>query len=103
MLFSVEQTFVGRDEIRAPLITPAWEANSVGKKSGAVILGGEEEVLIIEGSWEGSETVRQACLTEMVVLTDKYRLLGVVNESQFTTDVLDDVRMRPGVRGLEVA
>ena len=24
---SVEQAFVGRDEIRAPLKTPAWEAN----------------------------------------------------------------------------
>ena len=29
MLFSVEQAFVGRDEIRAPLKTPAWEANKV--------------------------------------------------------------------------
>ena len=28
MLFSVKQTFVGRDEIRAPLETPVWEANS---------------------------------------------------------------------------
>ena len=26
MLFSVEQAFVGKDEIRAPLKTPAWEA-----------------------------------------------------------------------------
>ena len=26
MLLSVEQAFVGRDEIRAPLKTPAWEA-----------------------------------------------------------------------------
>ena len=26
MLFSVEQAFVGRDEERAPLKTPAWEA-----------------------------------------------------------------------------
>ena len=26
MLFLVEQAFVGRDEIRAPLKTPAWEA-----------------------------------------------------------------------------
>ena len=26
MLFSFEQAFVGRDEIRAPLKTPAWEA-----------------------------------------------------------------------------
>ena len=25
MLFSVEQAFVGREEIRAPLKTPAWE------------------------------------------------------------------------------
>ena len=26
MLFPVEQAFVGRDEKRAPLKTPAWEA-----------------------------------------------------------------------------
>ena len=26
MLFSVEQAFVGRDEKRTPLKTPAWEA-----------------------------------------------------------------------------
>ena len=29
MLFSVEQAFVGRDERRAPLKTPAWEARAV--------------------------------------------------------------------------
>ena len=29
MLFSVEQAFVGRDEKRAPLKTPAWEATYV--------------------------------------------------------------------------
>ena len=28
MLSSVEQAFVGRDDIRAPLKTPAWEANT---------------------------------------------------------------------------
>ena len=28
MLFSVEQAFVGREEIRAPLKTPAWEATA---------------------------------------------------------------------------
>ena len=35
MLFSVEQAFVGREEIRAPLKTPAWEAkkNSADTKS----------------------------------------------------------------------
>ena len=27
MLFSVEQAFVGKDEKRAPLKTPAWEAS----------------------------------------------------------------------------
>ena len=27
MLFSVEKAFVGRDEKRAPLKTPAWEAS----------------------------------------------------------------------------
>ena len=29
MLFSIEQAFVGREEIRAPLKTPAWEARKV--------------------------------------------------------------------------
>ena len=28
MLFSVEQAFVGRDEKRAPLKTPAWETRA---------------------------------------------------------------------------
>ena len=30
MLFSVEQAFVGRDERRAPLKTPVWEASTFG-------------------------------------------------------------------------
>ena len=29
MLFSMEQAFVGREEIRAPLKRPAWEARKV--------------------------------------------------------------------------
>ena len=29
MLFSVEQAFVGKEEIRAPLKTPAWEAKKM--------------------------------------------------------------------------
>ena len=29
MLFSVEQGFVGRNEIRAPLKMPSWEAKKV--------------------------------------------------------------------------
>ena len=33
MLFSVEQAFVGRDEKRAPLKAPAWEANQGSIKS----------------------------------------------------------------------
>ena len=32
MLFSVEQAFEGREEIRAPLKTPAWEATPKQKK-----------------------------------------------------------------------
>ena len=32
MLFSVEQAFVGREEIQAPLKTPAWEATLVQKE-----------------------------------------------------------------------
>ena len=41
MLSSVEQAFVGREEIRAPLKTPAWEARVLfylGKNSGKVSL-----------------------------------------------------------------
>ena len=30
MLFSVEQVFVGRDELRAPIQTLAWEAREEG-------------------------------------------------------------------------
>ena len=33
MLFSVEQAFVGRDEIGAPLKRSAWEANSTVTQS----------------------------------------------------------------------
>ena len=33
MLFSVEQAFVGREEIRAPLKTPAWEATKAPSPS----------------------------------------------------------------------
>ena len=33
MLFSVEQAFVGRDEKRAPLKTPAWEATKKTAKT----------------------------------------------------------------------
>ena len=33
MSFSVEQAFVGRDEIRAPLETPAWEATRQAKQN----------------------------------------------------------------------
>ena len=32
MLSSAEQAFVGRDEMRAPLQTPAWEARVDGNK-----------------------------------------------------------------------
>ena len=42
MLFSVEQAFVGRDEKRAPLKTPAWEANKEFEDAsvqGALIAG----------------------------------------------------------------
>ena len=34
MLFSVEQAFVGKEEIRAPLKTPAWEATVSVASSG---------------------------------------------------------------------
>ena len=46
MLFSVEQAFVGRDEKRAPLKTPAWEARwkeagGIGSRRGIGCKGGK--------------------------------------------------------------
>ena len=38
MLSSVEQAFVGRDEKRAPLKTPAWEANDVKAELNIIVL-----------------------------------------------------------------
>ena len=38
MLFSVKQAFVGRDENRAPLKTPAWEATFKGSARGLSVL-----------------------------------------------------------------
>ena len=45
MLFSVEQAFVGREEIRAPLKRPAWEATKrpVSTKLSEFILGPADE------------------------------------------------------------
>ena len=37
-MFSVEQAFVGRDEKRAPLKTPSWEARSWGATSVFIVL-----------------------------------------------------------------
>ena len=48
MLFSVEQAFVGREEIRAPLKTPAWEATC----SQAITL--QSNALLIELTYHGS-------------------------------------------------
>ena len=39
MLFSVEQAFVGRDEIRAPLKTPARKAIHIPKACEATLFG----------------------------------------------------------------
>ena len=39
MLFSVEQAFVGRDEIRAPLKTPAREVIHIPKACEATLFG----------------------------------------------------------------
>ena len=39
MLFSVEQAFVGREEIRAPLKTSAWEATHNPDRRATLILG----------------------------------------------------------------
>lgn len=55
-----------------------------------------------EGSGIGSETVTRAW-QKMVILAEKKGLLGVVEESQLTTDGMDDVRVGPGVSVLEVA
>ena len=46
MLFSVEQAFAGREEIRAPLKTPAWEARANGTTGDADELGGYLESLL---------------------------------------------------------
>ena len=45
MLFSVEQAFVGRKEIRAPLKTPAWEATS--EHESAIIWGAVFQLTVI--------------------------------------------------------
>ena len=42
MLFSVEQAFVGREEIRAPLKTPAWEAMSGVNNTGFIQIFGSK-------------------------------------------------------------
>ena len=39
MLFSVEQAFVGREEIRSSLKTPAWEATCAPEKAIVVLTG----------------------------------------------------------------
>ena len=44
MLSSVEQAFVGRDEKRAPLKTPAWEASVAGTG----VLGDEAKAVNFE-------------------------------------------------------
>ena len=41
MLFSVEQAFAGRDEIRAPLKMPVWEAipwNEIEQKNNRIMI-----------------------------------------------------------------
>ena len=38
MLFWVEQAFVGREEIRAPLKTPAWEARTAGALNKTIVI-----------------------------------------------------------------
>ena len=38
MLSSVEQAFVGREEIRAPLKTPAWEARTAGALNEIIVI-----------------------------------------------------------------
>ena len=43
MLFSVEQAFVERDEIGAPLKRPAWEANENQAKFHVVFIGDSDE------------------------------------------------------------
>ena len=45
MLFSVEQAFVGRDEKRAPLKTPAWEACSFSDDEGTVFVREREKTM----------------------------------------------------------
>ena len=60
MLFSIEQAFVGRDEKRAPLKTPAWEARlpaAVRENEPTLIPPKEEESLFGEDQDRTRETV----------------------------------------------
>ena len=50
MLSSVEQAFVGREDIRAPLKTPAWEAKEHLKTMVYAKLGGQTECIM--GNWK---------------------------------------------------
>ena len=63
MLFSVEQAFVGREEIRAPLKTPAWEARRNPKWIKKLLLGAEFYVTI---QLEGFSTQSQVLLASIV-------------------------------------
>ena len=47
MLSSVEQAFVGRDEKRAPIKTPAWEASYNPALSLGFIGGKKERINIV--------------------------------------------------------
>ena len=47
MLSLVEQAFVGRDEKRAPLKTPAWEAKLRRVTRGCELLIGQEKKLAL--------------------------------------------------------
>ena len=58
MLSSVEQAFVGREEIRAPLKTPAWEASYY-----------QATFMVIEVVKEDCNFAAKALLTISMVIT----------------------------------
>ena len=78
MLSSVEQAFVGREEIRAPLKTPAWEATGFearGKKK--IIFEAKEWIFsFIPASSVGA---RYKCLIIEIDLCGLSHVLGKGN------------------------
>ena len=61
MLFSAEQAFVGRDETRAPLKTPAWEVTLISDNQSIKKITSSSPLrkvkLVYESNSDGSKIV----------------------------------------------